>query len=154
MTNIGHYRAAAKVIEGLGSTASILWIAPPTRMDESQLKKEGVYKIFESAGARTEIPGCSLCMGNQARVKDKAHVFSTCTRNFDNRMGKDAQVYLGSAELAAFCSILGYIPTKREYLSLMSDKINQNAGEIYQYLNFNLMDDYRTKKVIEINPAS
>ena len=154
MTNIGHYRAAAKVIEGLGSTESILWIAPPTRMDESQLKKEGVYKIFESAGARTEIPGCSLCMGNQARVKDKAHVFSTSTRNFDNRMGKDAQVYLGSAELAAFCSILGYIPTKSEYLSLMSDKINQNAGEIYQYLNFNLMDDYRTKKVIEINPAS
>jgi aconitate hydratase 2/2-methylisocitrate dehydratase len=154
MTNIGHYRAAAKVIEGLGSTESILWIAPPTRMDESQLKKEGVYKIFESAGARTEIPGCSLCMGNQARVKDKAHVFSTSTRNFDNRMGKDAQVYLGSAELAAFCSILGYIPTKSEYLSLMSDKINQNAGEIYQYLNFNLMDDYKTKKVIEINPAN
>ena len=154
MTNIGHYRAASKVIEGLGSTKSILWIAPPTRMDESQLKKEGVYKIFESAGARTEIPGCSLCMGNQARVKDKAHVFSTSTRNFDNRMGKDAQVYLGSAELAAFCSILGYIPTKSEYLTLMSDNINQNAGEIYQYLNFNLMDDYKTKKVIEINPAN
>lgn len=154
MTNIGHYRAAAKVIESLGSTKSILWIAPPTRMDESQLKKEGIYKIFESAGARTEIPGCSLCMGNQARVKDKAHVFSTSTRNFDNRMGKDAQVYLGSAELAAFCSILGYIPTKKEYLALMSDKINQNAGEIYQYLNFNLMDDYKTKKVIEINPVS
>ena len=154
MTNIGHYRAAAKVIEGLGSTESILWIAPPTKMDESQLKKEGIYKIFESAGARTEIPGCSLCMGNQARVKDKAHVFSTSTRNFDNRMGKDAQVYLGSAELAAFCSILGYIPTKSEYLTLMSDKINKNAGEIYQYLNFNLMDDYKTKKVIEINPAN
>jgi len=154
MTNIGHYRAAAKVIEGLGSTESILWIAPPTRMDESQLKKEGIYKIFETAGARTEIPGCSLCMGNQARVKDKAHVFSTSTRNFDNRMGKDAQVYLGSAELAAFCSILGYIPTKSEYLTLMSNKINQNSGEIYQYLNFNLMDDYKTKKVIEINPVS
>ena len=154
MTNIGHYRAAAKVIDGLGVTEATLWVAPPTRMDEAQLQKEGVYKVFESAGARTEIPGCSLCMGNQARVEDKAHVFSTSTRNFDNRMGKDAQVYLGSAELAAFCSILGYIPSKSEYLDLMSDKINQNAGEIYQYLNFNQMDDYKTKKVIEISPVS
>ena len=154
MTNIGHYRAAAKVIDGLGKIKAKLWIAPPTRMDESQLKKEGVYKVFESAGARTEIPGCSLCMGNQARVDDKAHVFSTSTRNFDNRMGKDAQVYLGSAELAAFCSILGYIPNKEEYLSLMADKINQNAGEIYQYLNFNMMDDYQDRKVIEINPVN
>jgi aconitate hydratase 2/2-methylisocitrate dehydratase len=154
MTNIGHYRAAAKVIDGLGKIKSTLWVAPPTRMDEAQLQKEGVYKVFEAAGARTEIPGCSLCMGNQARVEDNAHVFSTSTRNFDNRMGKDAQVYLGSAELAAFCSILGYIPTKNEYLSLMSDKINHNAGEIYQYLNFNLMDDYQTKKVIEINSVN
>jgi aconitate hydratase 2/2-methylisocitrate dehydratase len=154
MTNIGHYRAAAKVIDGLGKTKAKLWIAPPTRMDESQLKKEGVYNVFESAGARTEIPGCSLCMGNQARVDDQAHVFSTSTRNFDNRMGKDAQVYLGSAELAAFCSILGYIPNKEEYLSLMADKINQNANEIYQYLNFNTMDDYQDRKVIEINPIN
>ena len=154
MTNIGHYRAAAKVIDGLGKTKAKLWIAPPTRMDESQLKKEGVYNVFESAGARTEIPGCSLCMGNQARVDDQAHVFSTSTRNFDNRMGKDAQVYLGSAELAAFCSILGYIPNKEEYLSLMADKINQNANEIYQYLNFNTMDDYKDRKVIEINPIN
>ncbi len=154
MTNIGHYRAAAKVIDGLGTTEATLWVAPPTRMDENQLKKEGVYEIFKSAGARTEIPGCSLCMGNQARVEDNAHVFSTSTRNFDNRMGKDAQVYLGSAELAAFCSILGYIPSKEEYLKLMSDKINQNVNDIYQYLNFNLMDDYKSKKFIEINPVN
>ena len=113
MTNIGHYRAAAKVLEGYGKIKTILWIAPPTRMDEKQLKEEGAYKTFKDAGARTEIPGCSLCMGNQARVNDNANVFSTSTRNFDNRMGKDAQVYLGSAELAAFCSLLGYIPTKK-----------------------------------------
>ena len=154
MTNIGHYRAAAKVLEGYGKIKTILWVAPPTRMDEKQLKEEGAYKTFKDAGARTEIPGCSLCMGNQARVNDNANVFSTSTRNFDNRMGKDAQVYLGSAELAAFCSLLGYIPTKKEYLSLMADKINPFSGDIYKYLNFDQMQDYQTEKVIEINPIS
>lgn len=154
MTNIGHYRAAAKVLEGYGKIKTILWIAPPTRMDEKQLKEEGAYNTFKDAGARTEIPGCSLCMGNQARVNDNANVFSTSTRNFDNRMGKDAQVYLGSAELAAFCSLLGYIPTKKEYLSLMADKINPFSGDIYKYLNFDQMQDYQTEKVIEINPIS
>ena len=153
MTNIGHYRAAAKVLEGFGKIHTRLWIAPPTRMDQDQLKKEGMYKVFEKIGARTEIPGCSLCMGNQARVADNALVFSTSTRNFDNRLGKGAQVYLGSAELAAFSALLGYIPTKQEYLELMAEKINHNSEEIYQYLNFNDMDDYQSKRVIEINPV-
>ena len=151
MTNIGHYRAAAKVLEGHGKIKTVLWVAPPTRMDEKQLIKEGAYNIFKEAGARTEIPGCSLCMGNQARVEDNAKVFSTSTRNFDNRMGKDAQVYLGSAELAAFCSLLGYIPTKNEYLTLMANKINPFSSDIYTYLNFDQMQDYNSKKVIEIN---
>jgi len=153
MTNIGHYRAAAKVLEGFEKIHTRLWIAPPTRMDQEQLKKEGMYKVFEKIGARTEIPGCSLCMGNQARVADNALVFSTSTRNFDNRLGKGAQVYLGSAELAAFSALLGYIPTKQEYLELMAEKINHNSEEIYQYLNFNDMDDYQSKRVIEINPV-
>ena len=117
-------------------------------MDETQLKEEGIYKIFEKVGARTEIPGCSLCMGNQARVEDKATVFSTSTRNFDNRMGKEAQVYLGSAELAAICCILGYIPTKKEYLNIYEDKINQDSSEIYKYLNFD--NDGLQQKFIEI----
>ncbi|GBG16048.1 aconitate hydratase 2 / 2-methylisocitrate dehydratase, partial [Novimethylophilus kurashikiensis] len=104
MTNIGHYRAAAKVLDDAGLIPTRLWIAPPTRMDESELREEGAYSVFGRVGGRTEVPGCSLCMGNQARVADKATVFSTSTRNFDNRMGKDARVYLGSAELAAVCA--------------------------------------------------
>tara|TARA_B100000482_G_scaffold69175_1_gene48536 strand:- start:122 stop:2680 length:2559 start_codon:yes stop_codon:yes gene_type:complete len=151
MTNIGHYRAAGKVFEGNTKTKAKLWIAPPTRMDESQLKKEGVYKTFNSVGARTEVPGCSLCMGNQARVEDNANVFSTSTRNFDNRMGAGAQVYLGSAELAALCSLLGYIPSKEEYLKLMAEKIDNKSDEIYTYLNFDQLTDYQNNKVIEIN---
>ena len=154
MTNIGHYRAAAKVLEGKTNIKAKLWIAPPTRMDESQLKKEGIYSTFNSVGARTEIPGCSLCMGNQARVEDNATVFSTSTRNFDNRMGKGAQVYLGSAELAALCSLLGYIPSKEEYLKLMAEKIDNDSDEIYKYLNFDQLTDYKNNKVIEINPVS
>ena len=154
MTNIGHYRAAAKVLEGKTNIKTKLWIAPPTRMDESQLKKEGVYSIFNSVGARTEVPGCSLCMGNQARVEDNAAVFSTSTRNFDNRMGKGAQVYLGSAELAALCGLLGYIPSKEEYLKLMADKIDNKSDEIYRYLNFDQLTDYKDNKVIEINSVS
>jgi aconitate hydratase 2 / 2-methylisocitrate dehydratase len=136
MTNIGHYRAMAKVLEGAGSVKTRLWIAPPTRMDETQLKEEGVYGIFGAAGARTEMPGCSLCMGNQARVADDTTVFSTSTRNFNNRMGKGARVYLGSAELAAVCALLGRIPTVQEYLDIVAQKIHPFADNLYRYLNF------------------
>ena len=137
MTNIGHYRAAAKILEGAGKSKARLWICPPTRMDEEMLKKEGYYKIFEEAGSRLEMPGCSLCMGNQARVDDETNVFSTSTRNFNNRLGKGAQVYLGSAELAAVCALLGYIPTPDEYRSIAANRIEPIANEVYQYLNFN-----------------
>ena len=155
MTNIGHYRAAAKVLEGSINIPTRLWIAPPTRMDEDQLRDEGVYSVFGVAGARTEVPGCSLCMGNQARVADKATVFSTSTRNFDNRMGRDALVYLGSAELAAVCAKLGRMPTVAEYLETVGDKLTKNADSIYQYLNFHLMPEYKifaekAKKMIPI----
>ena len=154
MTNIGHYRAAAKVLEGLSNIPTKLWIAPPTRMDENQLRDEGVYAVFGVAGARTEVPGCSLCMGNQARVADKATVFSTSTRNFDNRMGREARVYLGSAELAAVCAKLGRMPTHAEYLETVGNKL-ANTAEIYKYLNFDQMPDYsesmaKAKKIIPI----
>ena len=157
MTNIGHYRAAAKVLEGLGAIPTRLWIAPPTRMDEAQLRDEGVYSVFGLAGARTEVPGCSLCMGNQARVADKATVFSTSTRNFDNRMGRDARVYLGSAELAAVCAKLGRMPSHAEYLETVGTKLSDVAN-IYKYLNFDQMTEYKAaldtlssgKKVIPI----
>ena len=160
MTNIGHYRAAAKVLDGAGGIPTRLWIAPPTRMDEAQLRDEGVYSTFGIAGARTEVPGCSLCMGNQARVADKATVFSTSTRNFDNRMGKDARVYLGSAELAAVCAKLGRMPTHAEYLETVGNKL-ANTAEIYKYLNFHQMTEYKAaldtlssgKKVIAIAAA-
>nr|MBA3923114.1 aconitate hydratase B [Nostocaceae cyanobacterium] len=136
MTNIGHYRATAKILEGTPPVKTRLWICPPTRMDEYQLKEEGVYGVFGAAGARTEIPGCSLCMGNQARVGDGTTVFSTSTRNFNNRMGKDARVYLGSAELAAVCAMLGRIPTVSEYLEIVAQKIHPFADDLYRYLNF------------------
>jgi len=136
MTNIGHYRATAKVLEGAGEVKARLWIAPPTRMDEHQLKVEGVYNVFVAANARTEIPGCSLCMGNQARVDDNTTVFSTSTRNFNNRMGKGAQVYLGSAELAAVCALLGRIPNVQEYMDIVSERIHPFADDLYRYLNF------------------
>ncbi len=154
MTNIGHYRAAAKVLEGTGNIPVRLWVAPPTRMDEAQLREEGVYAIFGVAGARTEVPGCSLCMGNQARVADRATVFSTSTRNFDNRMGKDARVYLGSAELAAVCAKLGRMPTPEEYLAIVGDKLSRNSAEIYRYLNFHQMAEYANRKVIPIAELS
>jgi aconitate hydratase 2/2-methylisocitrate dehydratase len=117
-------------------------------MDESELREEGAYGIFGRAGARTEMPGCSLCMGNQARVADNATVFSTSTRNFDNRMGKGARVYLGSAELAAACSRLGRIPTVAEYLELVNSKITPQADNIYRYLNFDRMEEYRPGKAV------
>jgi aconitate hydratase 2 / 2-methylisocitrate dehydratase len=142
MTNIGHYRAAAKILEGSGRIKSVLWVCPPTRMDEKQLREEGVYGIFAAAGARTEMPGCSLCMGNQARVEDNATVFSTSTRNFNNRMGKGARVYLGSAELAAVCALLGKIPTVEEYLAIVEEKIKPFEGELYRYLNFDQIEGF------------
>ena len=142
MTNIGHYRAAAKVLEKEAAVKARLWIAPPTRMDESQLKEEGIYSTFGVVGARTEVPGCSLCMGNQARVADGATVFSTSTRNFNNRMGKDAQVYLGSAELAAVCALLGKIPTVEEYQVIVTRKIDPFASELYRYLNFDQIANF------------
>ncbi|MBD1925777.1 bifunctional aconitate hydratase 2/2-methylisocitrate dehydratase [Trichocoleus sp. FACHB-90] len=142
MTNIGHYRATAKVLEGETAVKTRLWICPPTRMDEHQLKEEGVYGVFDAAGARTEMPGCSLCMGNQARVDDGTTVFSTSTRNFNNRMGKDARVYLGSAELAAVCAMLGRIPTVQEYMEIVAKKIHPFAGDLYRYLNFDQIANF------------
>ncbi len=142
MTNIGHYRAAAKILEGAGTVKVRLWICPPTRMDEKQLREEGIYDIFAAAEARTEMPGCSLCMGNQARVEDGATVFSTSTRNFNNRMGKDARVYLGSAELAAVCALLGKIPTVEEYMEIVAKKVDPFAGDLYRYLNFDQIANF------------
>ena len=142
MTNIGHFRAAAEIIKGT-QVDSRLWVCPPTRMDERQLIDEGVYSTFGASGARTEVPGCSLCMGNQARVKDDAVVISTSTRNFDNRLGKGAQVYLSSAELAAVASKLGRIPTAAEYLEAYKTKVAPKSKEVYQYLNFHKMDAYK-----------
>ena len=142
MTNIGHYRALGEVLQGEGQVPTKLWIAPPTKMDKNQLVEEGYYSLFGAAGARIEIPGCSLCMGNQARVADNATVFSTSTRNFDNRIGKGAQVYLGSAELAALCALLGRLPSVEEYMSLVPKKLEGKQDRVYKYLNFNLMDKY------------
>ncbi len=142
MTNIGHYRAAGKVLEKMGSLPVKLWVAPPTKMDQHQLTQEGYYSIFGRVGARIETPGCSLCMGNQARVADNATVVSTSTRNFPNRLGNGADVYLSSAELAAVVASLGRIPTVAEYLEKVAG-IKPLANEIYRYLNFNEMDKYQ-----------
>ena len=145
MTNIGHYRAAAKILEGAGPVKVRLWVAPPTRMDEQQLRAEGIYGVLAASGARTEEPGCSLCMGNQARVADDATVFSTSTRNFNNRLGKGAQVYLGSAELAAVCALLGKIPTVEEYLAIVTEKIDPFAADLYKYLNFDQLTGFENE---------
>jgi aconitate hydratase 2/2-methylisocitrate dehydratase len=142
MTNIGHYRAAATVLEGQGENSARLWVCPPTRMDEEMLKQEGYYAIFEKAGSRMEMPGCSLCMGNQARVEDNTTVFSTSTRNFNNRLGNGSQVYLGSAELAAVCAQLGRIPTKEQYLAIAAAKIDPRGAELYRYLNFDQIEGF------------
>ncbi len=141
MTNIGHFRAASKLLENKRDIPVKLWMAPPTKMDAKQLSDEGHYGVLGSAGARMEMPGCSLCMGNQAQVKEGATVFSTSTRNFPNRLGKNSNVYLGSAELAAICSKLGRIPTKAEYMADMG-VINQDGSKIYQYLNFDKVQEY------------
>jgi len=142
MTNIGHYRAAGEILKDATNIPTRLWIAPPTRMDELQLREEGYYAIFGKAGARMEMPGCSLCMGNQARVADNATVVSTSTRNFPNRLGKGANVYLSSAELAAVAAMLGKLPTVEEYMEKAA-AVNAKAEDIYRYLNFHLMEKYR-----------
>ena len=145
MTNIGHFRAAGRLLEKFGKQIpSRLWVAPPTKMDEAQLKEEGFYGSYGKAGARTEMPGCSLCMGNQARVADNAVVVSTSTRNFPNRLGKDAQVFLSSAELAAVCSILGRIPTVQEYMDYAAE-IDAKAEDTYRYLNFDQLPEFTEK---------
>ena len=141
MTNIGHFRAASKLLEGKRDIPVKLWMAPPTKMDAQQLTEEGHYGVFGNAGARMEMPGCSLCMGNQAQVKEGATVMSTSTRNFPNRLGKNTNVYLGSAELSAICSKLGRIPTQAEYLADMG-VINADGSKIYKYLNFDQIEEY------------
>ncbi len=141
MTNIGHFRAASKLLENKRDIPVKLWVAPPTKMDQKQLTEEGHYGVLGSAGARMEMPGCSLCMGNQAQVKEGATVFSTSTRNFPNRLGKNADVYLGSAELAAICSKLGRIPTREEYMADMG-VINKDGSKIYKYMNFDQIKDF------------
>src|SRR5690606_30854757 len=139
MTNIGHFRAAATLLKAHREPVPTrLWVAPPTKMDQQQLMQEGYYSLFAQAGARTEMPGCSLCMGNQARVANGASVVSTSTRNFPNRLGKGANVYLASAELAAVASILGRLPTPAEYMRYASD-IDTMAPELYRYLNFDTL---------------
>jgi aconitate hydratase 2/2-methylisocitrate dehydratase len=140
MTNIGHFRAAARILGSGTAAVKQLWITPPTRMDRDQLEQEGVLAALEQAGARVEIPGCSLCMGNQARVEPEAVVFSTSTRNFDNRLGDGARVYLGSAELAAACALLGRIPTPAEYREIHDGAVSGHEGEIYRYLDFSTGD--------------
>jgi aconitate hydratase 2/2-methylisocitrate dehydratase len=145
MTNIGHFRAAGKLLEQQkGELPTRLWVAPPTKMDQSQLTEEGYYSTFGKAGARMEMPGCSLCMGNQARVAENSTVVSTSTRNFPNRLGNGANVYLASAELAAVCSLLGKIPSFDEY-KVYAEQISKSAGDSYLYLNFNQMKAYQNK---------
>jgi aconitate hydratase 2 / 2-methylisocitrate dehydratase len=145
MTNIGHFRAAGKLLDAVGKVVPTrLWIAPPTKMDAQQLTDEGYYSIFGKAGARMEMPGCSLCMGNQARVAEKSTVVSTSTRNFPNRLGNGADVYLASAELASVASLLGKLPTTEEYLEY-ANKINSMSAEVYTYLNFDKMGDFVKK---------
>ena len=142
MTNIGHFRAAAKLLEGKRDIPTKLWVAPPTKMDASELTKEGHYGTFGTAGARMEMPGCSLCMGNQAQVREGATVFSTSTRNFPNRLGRNSNVYLGSAELAAICSRLGRIPTREEYMADIG-VLDASSKDIYRYMNFDQIEDYQ-----------
>jgi len=150
MTNIGLFRANAEVLRGEGAVEAKLWVCPPTKMDEKTLQEEGYYSVFGMAGARIEPPGCSLCMGNQASVKQNAWVYSTSTRNFDNRLGKGSQVYLGSAELAAVVALKGKIPTAAEYLEIVKDKIKpEMTDEIYKYLNFSKVSKEELVAMVE-----
>ena len=143
MTNIGHFRAAGKLLQKVeGTMPTRLWLAPPTRMDQYQLTEEGYYDIYEKAGARLEMPGCSLCMGNQARVETGATVVSTSTRNFPNRLGDNTDVFLASAELAAVASIIGKLPTVEEYMAYAKD-IDSMAADVYRYLSFDQIASYK-----------
>jgi aconitate hydratase 2/2-methylisocitrate dehydratase len=142
MTNIGHFRAAGKLLAETSGVDARLWIVPPTRMDEKTLMEEGYYNIFGASGARTEMPGCSLCMGNQARVEAGSTVLSTSTRNFPNRLGDGANVYLTSAELAAVGAVLGKLPTVDEYMEYAL-KIDSMSEEIFRYMNFDQIDSYQ-----------
>jgi len=152
MTNIGHFRAAGKLLaQNKEPLKTRLWMSPPTKMDQEQLMEEGYFNIYGTAGVRTEMPGCSLCMGNQARVAAKSTVLSTSTRNFPNRLGDGANVYLTSAELAAVGAVLGKLPSPAEYMEYAKD-LNSMSKEIYKYLNFDQMEDY-TKKASEANVA-
>ncbi len=144
MTNIGHFRAAGKLLEAAGGVIPTrLWIAPPTKMDEQQLMEEGIYNIYAASGARTEMPGCSLCMGNQARIAANSTAVSTSTRNFPNRLGQGADVFLASAELAAVAAVMGKLPMVAEYMDYAS-KIDSMSSDIYKYLNFDQMPDFVT----------
>ncbi len=142
MTNIGHFRATAEILNNQPQVPGRLWITPPTRMDEKQLIAEGIYSTFGKSGARTEIPGCSLCMGNQARVNDNVTVVSTSTRNFNNRLGTGAKVFLSSAEVAAISAQLGHIPTVEEYMTTIEQRVTPSSDKIYKYLNFHEIQNY------------
>ena len=142
MTNIGHFRAAGKVLDGKSDIPTRLWIAPPTKMDAMILNEEGYYSILGKSGARMEMPGCSLCMGNQAQIRKGSTAMSTSTRNFPNRLGIDTRVYLGSAELAAVCALMGKIPTVEEYMEQVNI-VNQKAADIYRYMNFDQITEFR-----------
>ena len=152
MTNIGHFRAAGTLLKKYNETKARLWVVPPTKMDEKQLMEEGIYNVFGTSGARTELPGCSLCMGNQARVLANSTVVSTSTRNFPNRLGDGANVFLASAELAAISSIIGRLPTPDEYQKYMED-INPLSDDIYKYLNFNEIETYVESAISAEIPA-
>ncbi len=141
MTNIGHFRAASRILSGAGYPKTRLWLTPPTKMDAAELKREGHYAVYASVGGRTEIPGCSLCMGNQARVQPGTTIISTSTRNFDDRMGDGARVYLGSAEVAALAALQGKLPTAEEYFAALREKVLSQAAEVYRYLEFHKMGD-------------
>jgi aconitate hydratase 2 / 2-methylisocitrate dehydratase len=144
MTNIGHFRAAAEIWRGQKFNPNVrTWICPPTRMDQEKLKEEALFSIYSAMGARLEIAGCSLCMGNQARVPDGVNMYSTSTRNFDDRIGNGAQVFLGSAELGAVITNLGRIPTPAEYLAVYQEKVAPKAETIYKYLQFDEMEGYK-----------
>jgi aconitate hydratase 2/2-methylisocitrate dehydratase len=142
MTNIGHFRAAGKVLDGQSDIPTRLWIAPPTKMDAMVLNEEGYYAILGKSGARMEMPGCSLCMGNQAQVRKGSTAISTSTRNFPNRLGIDTQVYLSSAELAAICALTGKIPTVAEYMEKVK-VVNAKAADVYRYMNFDQIEEFR-----------
>ncbi|TAH41040.1 MAG: bifunctional aconitate hydratase 2/2-methylisocitrate dehydratase, partial [Betaproteobacteria bacterium] len=143
MTNIGHFRAAGKVLDGKSDIPTRLWIAPPTKMDAMILNEEGYYGVLGKSGARMEMPGCSLCMGNQAQIRKGSTAMSTSTRNFPNRLGIDTRVYLGSAELAAVCALMGKIPTVEEYMAQV-EVVNKKAADIYRYMNFDQIEEFRS----------